>query len=408
MKIVFLSDDFPPTSFGGAGISTYELAKGMKEAGHDVYEITTCRKESDAGQTEYKGIKVFKIASDYHEKWRAYVSLHNRPVVREVRKLLKKIGPDVVHANNIHFYLSYYCLRLAKRYAKVVVFTARDTMSVCGGKLGTERYLNNFDYHTTWVDHVKHAKKRWNPLHNLYTRKYLGYADNLVAVSNSLREGLVQNGIKNVKTIHTGADLDFWQTNKHEISSLRKRYNLENKKVVLFGGRLSESKGGKKTIEAMSKITKEVPDAILLVLGAVDRFASSMKKLANELGIRDRLVFTGWIDRENISNAYALSDVVLVPSLYLDPFPRIVIEAMASAKPVIATCYGGAPEIVVDGVTGFVVNPLNPNEIAAKTLDFLKNPKKAEKFGQAGYERVKSDFNLDKVVEEYLTIYQSE
>lgn len=90
MKILFLSDDFPPQSFGGAGISTYELAVGMKDAGHKVFVITTCRKKSDAGELDYHGIKIFRIASDYPDKWRAYRSLYNQPVVCEVEELLKK------------------------------------------------------------------------------------------------------------------------------------------------------------------------------------------------------------------------------------------------------------------------------------------------------------------------------
>ena len=143
MKIVFLQDDFPPQSFGGAGISTYELAVGMKKAGHEIFVITTCRKRSESGETDYHGLKVFKIASDYHERWRAYVSLYNRPVVCQVEELLKRIRPDVVHANNIHFYLSYHCLKVAKQYARAVVFTARDTMLFSYGKLETKRYLDH-------------------------------------------------------------------------------------------------------------------------------------------------------------------------------------------------------------------------------------------------------------------------
>src|SRR3989344_179355 len=99
MKVLFLSDDFPPVSFGGAGISTYELALGMKKAGHEVFVVTTCREEKDAGEFEYEGMKIFKIFSNYKGRWRAYLSLYNPPVVRQIREILKKISPDVVHAN---------------------------------------------------------------------------------------------------------------------------------------------------------------------------------------------------------------------------------------------------------------------------------------------------------------------
>ncbi|MCH8986768.1 glycosyltransferase family 4 protein [Patescibacteria group bacterium] len=406
MKIVFLQDDFPPTSFGGAGISTYELAIGMKKAGHEVFVITTCRKKSEAGELDYHGIKVFKIANDYPARWRAYLSLYNPPVVRGVEELLKKIRPDVVHANNIHFYLSYRCLKVARQYAKAVVFTARDAMSFNFGKLQTKQYLENFDSYTTWLDHLRQAKKRWNPFRNFFIKRYLKYADELFAVSNALKEALSQNGIKNVEVIHTGADVDLWHVNEEEAARFRKRHNVENKKVILFGGRLSEAKGGTKALKAMLEIVKDVPEVVLLVAGKIDRYADYMKKEAGKLGIEDRLIFTGWIEREEIKSAYAVADIVLVPSICFDAFPRIVLEGMASGKPVVGTCYGGAPEIVVDGVTGYIVNPLHQEEIAEKILDLLKNPKKAEKFGQAGYERVKTHFNLEDKVAEYIAVYK--
>lgn len=407
MKIVFLSDDFPPTSFGGAGISTFELAVGMKKAGHEVFVITTCRKDAEAGESEYHGLTVLKLASDYAPRWRAYISLYNRPVVRQVEQLLKEIKPDVVHANNIHYYLSYHSLKIAKRYARVVVFTARDAMTFNFGKLTTKKYLENMDCHTTWHDHIVQAQKGYNPFRNFCIKKYLKYTDKKFAVSYALQKALVQNGIKDVDVIHTGADVEQWCANEDEKNLFKKKYGLENKKVILFGGRLSEGKGGGKTLEAFVRIHKEVPDATLLVAGSIDAYADSMKEKARVLGIGDKLIITGWIERDVVRVAYEVADVVLVPSLCLDSFPRIVIEAMASRKPVVGTCYGGAPEIIVDGVTGYVVNPFYSEEIASKTIDLLRNPKKAEEFGSAGYERIKKDFNLEDKFKEYIVVYES-
>lgn len=406
MKILFLSDDFPPASFGGAGISTYELALGMKNAGHEVFVVTTCRKESEEGELDYNGIKVWKIANDYPGKWRAYVSLYNRPVVRKVEELLKKIKPDVAHANNIHLYLSYHCLRVAKRYAKAVIITLRDAMSFNFAKLETKRYLEHFDYRTTWRDHIKQAGKRWNPLRNFCIKRYLGYADKIFAISRSLQAALVQNGINDVEVIYNGIDAREWGVDADAMVRFRVKYGLQNKKVLLFSGRLSASKGGEKALQALALTVKEVPEAVLLVAGNIDEYAEVMKKQAKNLGVEKNLIFTGWIEREEIKAAYAVSDVVLMPSICFDVFGRVNIEAMASRKPVVGTCYGGTPEIVVDGVTGYIVNPLHPEEIAEKTLDLLKNPEKAEKFGEAGYDRVKTNFNLEDRVREYISVYE--
>lgn len=393
MKILFLSDDFPPKSFGGAGISTYELAIGMKVAGHEVFVVTTCRSLADADESEYHGLKIFKIASDYPGKWRWYTSLNNLSVVREVEILLKNIAPDVVHVNNVHLHLSYRSIKIAKRYAKVVVWTARDVMAFNFAKLQTKRYLENFDCRTTWRDHLKQAKKRWNPLRNFFVRRYLGYADKLYAVSDALAKALKQNGIKSVAVVHSGADVDAWRADEMGTNRFREKYNLLDKKVILFGGRLSEAKGGQQTLEAIVKIAKLLPDAILLVLSKIDGYAEHLKKEAEKLGIGNRLIFTGWIEREEIKYAYACADIVLVPSICFDSFPRIVLEAMAAGRPVVGTCFGGASEIIADGMTGYVVNPFSIGKMAEKILDILNDPQKKERFGNAGRERVKTDFN---------------
>ncbi|MDO8728301.1 MAG: glycosyltransferase family 4 protein, partial [bacterium] len=374
MKVVFFSDDFPPYSFGGAGISTYELALGMKKAEHEVFVITTCRKKSEAGESEYHGLKVYKIASDYPSKWRSYVSLYNRSVVQKVEELLKRIKPDIVHINNIHFYLSYYCIKLAKVYSKAVVVTLRDAMSFSFGKLETKNYSEHFDAQLTWFDQFRQAKKRWNPFRNLLIKRYLGYANKLFAVSNALKKALEQNGIKNVEVMHTGMD----------VSEYHRDHNEKNKKIIFFAGRLSGAKGARVVEEAMEIVKKEVPEAELVTAGSNGK----------------------WLNREEMKLAYAASAMVLVPSLYLDPFPRTVLEAMAAGRAVIGTCYGGAPEAILDGVTGYVVNPFDIKIMAEKVIDLLKNPKKAEEFGKAGFERVKTDFNMDVKISELLSCYQ--
>ena len=128
---------------------------------------------------------------------------------------------------------------------------------------------------------------------------------------------------------------------------------------------------------------------------------------AKKMGVEQHLIFTGWIWGEDVRISYAVSDVVLMPSICFDAFGRVNIEAMAAHKPVIGTCYGGTPEIVIDGVTGYIVNPRYPEEIAEKALDLLQNPEKAQKFGKAGYERVVVEFNQQDKVREYIAVYET-
>lgn len=395
MKIVFLSDDFPPQSFGGAGISTYDLALGVKRAGHDVSVITTCRKESEAGQSDYSGLRVYRIANSYPGKWRWYLSLYNPKTVKKVEEILKEIQPDVVHINNIHFYLSYHSFKLAKKYSKSVVFTARDVMSFNFAKLTTKKYLENFEYKTTWIDHIQQAKKRWNPLRNFFIKRYLKYADKKFAVSKALSDAMDKNGIHNVGVLHTGADLSEWQVSEQAVADFKKKYHLENKKVVLFGGRLSEAKGGKEVIDVMVEVKKSFPDTVLLI--------AANETLQNTQGVD--VVSAGWISREDMKAAYASADIVLMPSVCFDSFPRVILEGMASGRAVLGTCYGGGPEIIENGKSGYVINPFKTKDVAGKMIELLGDDQKRESFGKAARERVRTDFNLDDKVKMLVKTY---
>jgi len=386
MKILILQDDFPPQTFGGAGRSTFDLAKGLQGAGHQVFVITACPKKADEGSVDYQGLKVFRIYTNFHKRWRAYLSLYNPQTVKKVKEIIVEMNPDIIHANNIHSYLSYYCFKIAKKLKKPVFFTARDVMTFNYDKLATKKYLEKFDYRTNWWDHLKQAKKGYNPLRNILIKNYLKYVDKIFAVSHALKDALSQNGIKNVEVNYTGIDVDDWSISSEKVEEFKKKHNLQGKKVIFFGGRISGLKGITQINQAVNAIKKELPEIVLLTAG--------------EKGI-------GWLGGDELKAAYACADVVVVPSVCFDSFPRSNLEAMASRKPVIATKYGGSPEIVVDGVTGYIVNPLNVDELVAKLSDLLKNPKKAKEFGERGYQRVKEQFSLEKQIKEILKYYEN-
>ncbi|MDO8558894.1 MAG: glycosyltransferase family 4 protein, partial [bacterium] len=370
MKVLILAGNFPPLSLGGAGFSVFGLARGLQKADCEVSVVTTCQDKSGEKNFKYQGLQIFRIFANYHERWRAYLSLYNPQTVGKVKKLIGKINPDVIHAHNINWYLSYHCLKIAKEFKKPIFFTARDTTEFTYGKLATQRYLDNFNTKISWSDNLKQAQKRYNPIRNFLIRRYLKNTDKIFSVSHALKNALNQNGIQNVETIHTGIDVADWKIGQDAVRKFKKKHGLSGQKIVFFGGRISGLKGWGQINQAMSIVKKEVPKAVLLVAG--------------KEGI-------GWLEGDELKAAYWSADIVVVPSIYLDPFPRSNLEAMACKRPVIATCYGGSPEIVQDGRTGYVVNPLNAELMAKKIIDLLKNPRKAKKLGQAGYERVKKD-----------------
>lgn len=383
MKILFLSDDFPPLAFGGAGRAVYNLARSLQGVGHQVFIITTCQEKSKEGREDYEGLNVFRIYSNFHERWRAHLGIYNPRTVGWVRRFVKEIKPDVVHAHNIHCHLSYHCLKVAKNHSRAVFLTAHDVAMFNYEKLATKRYIENLDCHTTWLDHLEQAQKRYNPLRNIIIRYYLKYVDKAFAVSHALKDALSQNGISDIEVIHNGIDVGNWGVDPKLVEEFRKKHDLQDKKVIFFGGRISALKGLEKINQAIARVKKEIPEAFLFIIGRG----------------------TKWLTGIDLKAAYAVSEVVVTPSIYLDPFPTINLEAMALRRPVVATCYGGSGELVRDGVTGFIVNPANTELMAEKIIDLLRNPQKAKQFGEAGFERVKKEFSLDQQVAKTISWY---
>jgi len=103
--------------------------------------------------------------------------------------------------------------------------------------------------------------------------------------------------------------------------------------------------------------------------------------------------------------AYAAAAAVTTPSLYLDAFNLMNIEAMALGKPVIGSVFGGIPEIVEHGVTGYTIDPRNEASFAEAILSLLTDPVRAERMGRAGRERVQKEFSVEKQADAYLALY---
>ncbi len=397
MKILILQDDLPPYHAGGAGVIAYEIAKGFRQSGHEVLIVTTVQDRSLAGREVRENIEIEKLFSSYHERWRGYLSVYNPQVIPALKEIIKKWQPDIVHAHNIHYYLSYHSLKIAARSGAKVFLTAHDVMLFQYGKTKDMQKI----YGRTLL---KTYRWRFNPFRNYCIRYYLHYVSVIIAVSQALKNALNNNGITGVSVIYNGIDAEKWKEPEASVETFKTQHNLREN-VILFGGRLSGLKGGEKVIKALEWIAKTLPDVQLLVIGQKDVYAKKMLLQGQEEGVADKIVFTGWISGHQLRQAYRASSVVVVPSLYLDPFPTVNLEAMASAKPVIATCYGGSSEVVRDGETGYVVDPFKMDILAEKIKDLLLDKNKNRLFGEAGFKRVSEEFTLTGQVKQYEKLF---
>lgn len=415
MKILILSDSY--ATGGGAAQIARLMAQGFKNRGHNVMVITSTQDKMNTpviritGVNENNNIPVYCIYTDYNLFWRAYRGLYNPPAIKAVKKIIDDFKPDIVQAHNIHSYISYHALKIAKKSGAKVFLTAHDVQLFHYGKL--IEFINpsdlscpeKFSYKINIWKQIKRYGKTYNPLRNIIIRRYLKYVDKIIAVSNALAEALTQNGISNIAVIRNGIDIAGWQSDKNIVDEFKKKYDLDGKKIILFGGRLNETKGGREIILAMEKVTEEIPEAHLFIFGDIDDYAKNMINLAAKTGINDKLIFTGWLSGDLLKSAFNACDIVAVPSICFDSFPTINLEAMACHKPIIATCFGGSREAVLDGETGYIINPYDINNFASKIIYLLQNQSEALKLGENGYARIISNFNLDRMISDYLKFY---
>lgn len=408
MKILILTDDFPPRAVGGAGRVAEQVSSGYLSRGHEVFVITTVRSKKDEGDYVHEGVSVQAIHSDYARRWVSYRSLYNPSTVSKIGAYIREYKPDVVHAHNIHYHISYYVLKLAKKSGAKVLLTAHDCMLFSYGKF--DEYIDpndlsipdHFNYKISPWKQFAVYKKRYNPFRNIIIRHYIKYCDKIYAVSCALERALNANGIRNTTVVHNGMNVRQWDGWIKNAPDLRLQKKLGQSPIIGFVGKLSSAKGGLQMLKVLKEIIGHFPDALLLAISSGESPSPSAKVLAEELGVASSVIATGKLSGPDLVAAYKACNVVAFPSLCLDTFGMVNVEAMLTGKPVVATCFGGAPEVVVDGVTGYIVNPYNTEVMAEKIVYLIKNPEIAKKFGEAGCERARKYFNLEKQIDTIL------
>ncbi|MCE2472298.1 MAG: glycosyltransferase family 4 protein [Anaerolineae bacterium] len=407
MKILLLSDRIPPEGRGGAEAVVWRLAQGLAAAGHETHVAAST---PGAPFEELRdGIPTYHLHAQYPERFRAWLSLWNPQTSGALRSLLQRLRPDIVNAHNIHSFLSYHSLKLARAAGCGVVFSAHDAMPLVYGKLpatfGGRGLQRPADYLLPAGYNLRQNRFRYNPWRNMIIRRHLQrHTHSRTVPSRALAAAFADNDLPPAEVVHNGIDLDAWgPPDETIVAELRGRLGLEGKRVILIAGRLTEEKGMRQALLALDRLRESLNSVRLLVLTSREAGA----QLPADLGhLRPYVTIGGWLSGVELRAAYQLADVVAVPSIYIDPFPTVNLEAMAAGKPVVATCFGGSPEVVLDGETGFIVDPLQVEALAGALLRLLRDDALRASMGERGRERIRAHFDLTRQVERMLEIYQ--
>jgi colanic acid/amylovoran biosynthesis glycosyltransferase len=166
---------------------------------------------------------------------------------------------------------------------------------------------------------------------------------------------------------------------------------------LLTVGRLEREKGHSILLEAMSLLEHRGVPVLLEVVGDGSRL-DSLRRQARDLGIPDRITFAGAVGQDRIRDHYLAADAFCLPSLG-EGIPVVLMEALASGLPVIASNTMGIPELIEDGATGLLVSPGRPEDLAAAIERLARDRSLGGRLGAAGRDRVMEEFNLDRGVE---------
>jgi starch synthase len=397
MKVLFLTNEYPPNIYGGAGVHvgylSRELAKMMP------VEVR-CFGNQRLAEGNLKVIG-FELDTTNFTCPKPLCSAFG--AVRRCTDFnTMNIDADLVHC---HTWYSHFGGILAKKnYGLPLVITVHSLEPLRPWK--REQLAGGYDF-SLWVE-----------------KTALKLADAIIAVSDATKhdiEGLFNVDPARVHVIHNGIDLN--QYYKVDSTGALKRYNIDPATpYLLFVGRITRQKGFQHLVRAIQFMDRDFQ--IVLCAAAPDT-----PQLADEMRIavqraeaqRPGIIWIHeMVDQQAVCELYSHAAVFVCPSIY-EPFGIINLEAMACETAVVASSVGGIKEVVVDGETGFLVPLERMNEspfdaidpekfardLAQRVNHLMRNRELRERFGKAGRKRVEENFSWAAIAEKTKKLYET-
>ncbi|MBI4652445.1 glycosyltransferase [Candidatus Desantisbacteria bacterium] len=259
------------------------------------------------------------------------------------------------------------------------------------------------------VIETAHIREAWRKgyLKTFYgiDRFFSLFVNKYIAVSWAIKKYFVDVKKINpdkIEVVHNGIDLS--KFNPEEVKSeydIRSKYNFGNDLIAGVVARLEPQKGHRFFLDAAKLILKEFSGVKFLIVGE-GNLEKDLRDYAGKLNISDNVIFAGYY--KNIAQVLMSIDIFVLPSLY-EGLPLSVIEASSMEKAIVATNVDGTPEIAVNGETGIIVEPENPEELKKAILFFLKSEEKRKDFGKKARIRVLENFSIYKQTRETELIY---
>jgi len=365
--IVIYSIIFPPDSDGGIASMAYEIANGFSNIGKKVAVITTLRDSKDRKWDIDQNFEIFRLKEKKNiisKIWCRFFS--------PLKYILKNDVSCIIAMKWNSSGIPSFFLCLFKKIPFYIVVHGNELI-------------------------VGHTKNPFTKFLKLFILKRA----RIIFANSSHTMNLVLNmGVKRekIKKIIMGVDPEEFKYKKEYIQ-IKRELNLNNKKVILTLARLKERKGQDMVIKSLPIVINKLGNDIIYLIAGKGDDKRRLEAIVKGLGLEKFVKFLGYVDSTKLPALYHACDVYCMVSRELklkgsiEGFGITFLEAAVCGKPVIGGDSGGIRDAVEDGKSGFIVDPLNKNEIASAIIKVLKDREYAKCLGKYGKERVLKKYN---------------
>ena len=350
---------------GGAERIVISLAKYINK---DKYNPIVCC-------LNHKGV----LAEELDEIGIKVLALDKKPgidlsIIPKLIKIFKEHRIQIVHT---HLWTSDFWGRIAAKFAGVPVIVST---------------AHNVDF--------------WKPKIFLFIDRFLTrFSDRIIAVSEEVKNFYIKTAKlpeEKIVTVYNGIELaKFDATAVNRLEKIKEFNFNTSDKIIGIIGRLVEQKGQAYFLEMMLILKQNYPNIKSLVIGDGPLKENLIRK-TKELHLEENVIFTGL--RNDVADLLKAIDILVSSSTY-EGLPMILLEAMAAAKPIVATRVGGNPEIIDEGKTGFLVPAKDPQALANRVSALLNNSEYAQRIGKSAQEKVHNLYSIEKMLQDTENIY---
>jgi glycosyltransferase involved in cell wall biosynthesis len=245
---------------------------------------------------------------------------------------------------------------------------------------------------------------RLDQTYDKMVRRVLKGADAVIAASTATYAEALNAGVeeRSLYLIPNGVDVDRFNPSL-DGSIIRKKYGIRDKFTVFAIRHHVPKNGLKYLIRAIPMVKEKIPN-VVFVIGGDGPLRPYHELLTKSLSVSDSVIFVGQIAQEELPYYYATCDVSVIPSV-VEAFGLVTIESMSCGKPVIGSKVGGIPDVIEDGVNGFLVKPKDPEAIAEKIILLAEHRDVARKMGKECRKRAETKFSIDRRIDKIIELY---